>query len=288
MKKFVLPGFYELFDLNQKLVIAFKEHNEWFQDNTEIECFFGNFQFCAWDGGRIFGGYKRAFKEDIIRIKDFFNSNNVPLRLVFTNPMLEEKHLLDPYCNQILYLLNDGFNQVLVNSDLLKKYIKTNYSNFKICSSTTKCLINPKDAKQELDNKDYYQVCLDYNLNRNMKFLNSLSPEEKDQTEFLCNAICPSGCLHRKEHYRLNGLSHLNGGSPFNIDCSIAGSTIDFTTFKYHNNLSPEDINEYEKLGFSHFKLEGRTLSPQEVSGNYLRYLIKPKYQIQANYFLNS
>ena len=32
-------------------------------------------------------------------------------------------------------------------------------------------------------------------------------------------------------------------------------------------------------MGFSHFKLEGRTLSHSEVVGNYLKYMVKPEYQ---------
>ena len=46
----------------------------------------------------------------------------------------------------------------------------------------------------------------------------------------------------------------------------------------YKNNLSPEDIVEYSKKGFSMFKLEGRTLSDKEVALNFARYLFKPKW----------
>ena len=149
----------------------------------------------------------------------------------------------------------------------------------KICSSTTKCLTTPILAKEELQ-KDYHQICLDYNMNRNKKFLKELTQEEKDHIEFLCNAICPPGCPFRKEHYRLNGLANLNGNSAFSIDCAIQGNTMCETTWNYKNNLSPEDIIEYEKMGFSHFKLEGRTLEDVEVVTNYARYLIKPEYQL--------
>ena len=47
----------------------------------------------------------------------------------------------------------------------------------------------------------------------------------------------------------------------------------------YKNNLSPEDIVEYSKKGFSMFKLERRTLSDKEVALNLARYLFKPEWQ---------
>lgn len=279
MKNFVLPGFVEKFSVNARLLEYIDKHPEHLMPDTKVECFFGAFQFSAWDGGRVFGKYTRVFKEDIIRIRDFYNERNIPLRLTFTNPEITQESLKDPYCNMILYELNNGQNQVLVSSDILENYIRENYSQMKICSSTTKCLTTPILAKEELQ-KDYHQICLDYNMNRNKKFLKELTQEEKDHIEFLCNAICPPGCPFRKEHYRLNGLANLNGNSAFSIDCAIQGNTMCETTWNYKNNLSPEDIIEYEKMGFSHFKLEGRTLEDVEVVTNYARYLIKPEYQL--------
>jgi collagenase-like PrtC family protease len=283
MKNFVLPGFYENFTINSRLVLLFEENPQWFRENVKLECFFGAFQFCAWDGGRVFGRYDRAYKEDIARIRDFYNEHGLPIRLTFTNPEITLESLKDPYCNMVLYELNNGMNEVLVTSPLLEEYIRTNYSQMKICSSTTKCITSPKLAKEEL-NKNYHQVCLDYNLNHNEKFLSGLTQEEKDKTEILCNAICPPGCPFRKEHYRLNGLANLNGNSTFSIECQINGTTMDENVWAYHNNLTPEDIEEYEEKGFSHFKLEGRTIPEVEIVSNYCRYLIKPEYHLRFMY----
>ena len=279
MKSFVLPGFYECFDVNAKLVDCYEQHPEMFLDDVKLECFFGAFQFSAWDGGRVFSMYQRAFKEDIERIRDFYNQHNIPIRLTYTNPEITEESLKDPFCNLVLYELSNGMNQVLVSSDLLEEHIRQNYPAMKICSSTTKCLTTPTLVKQELE-KNYHQICLDYNMNRNVKFLESLLQEQKDKIEFLCNAICPPGCPFRKEHYRLNGISNLNGGSSFTIDCGIKECTISTSTWDYKNNLSPEDIDAYEKMGFTHFKLEGRTFNPSELVANYARYLIKPEYYL--------
>ncbi|MGN1342698.1 MAG: hypothetical protein ACI4VL_05760 [Bacilli bacterium] len=50
------------------------------------------------------------------------------------------------------------------------------------------------EAKNEINNQNYKFICLDYNLNHNWTFLDSLNPEEKEKTEFLINPICGPGC----------------------------------------------------------------------------------------------
>ena len=102
---------------------------------------------------------------------------------------------------------------------------------------------------------------------------------DKNKIEFLINAICPPGCPNRKEHYRLNGISHLNLGKEYRVACQIKGDTTKCLTRNYKNNISPEEIyTKYYNLGFSNFKLEGRTLTDKEVILNYAYYMIKPEY----------
>jgi hypothetical protein len=280
MRGFVLPGFNENLALNGGLINLMEKHPEYFYDDIKIDAVFGTFHFCAWNGGRIFERYERSFKEDIVRVKNFYESKKIPIRLTFTNTLITPELLSDPYCNMIMYELQNDLNEVLVASNVLEEYIRTNYPKYKVCSSTTKCITSPQKAKEELNN-NYFQVCLDYNLNKNFKFLDSLSQEEKNRTELLCNAICPSGCKTRAEHYRLNSISILNVSSPYTLDCQIKKGPMDPTTCAYPNNISPEEITEiYMPKGFSHFKLEGRTISTSEMIHGYVRYLIKPEYHL--------
>lgn len=284
MKNFVLPGVAEKFNVNRAVVLLKERNPEFFYDNINFRCFYGAFSFSVWNGGRVFGVCQRDYKEDIEMKRDFFNSRGIAIRLTMTNPLITEEHLSDVYCNLVMQLLDNGMNEVLVASPVLEQYIRETYPSFKICSSTTKCLTNLESAKAELNNKDYIQVCLDYNLNHNRTFLENLTQEEKDQSEFLCNAICPPGCPSRKEHYRINGVSTLLGNKSFAMpECAIDGSTCGQAALHYKNNITPQEIEEYyEPLGFSNFKLEGRTLPDHELLLNYVRYLIKPEYQITA------
>ena len=282
MKNFILPGFFEKFKINQQLIDLYKKYPEYFVDGFNFGCFYGNFGFNIWGGGRVFLSYPRGYLEDLEFIRDFYSANDIPIRLTLTNPLITEEHLYDKYANFVVETLHNGKNEILTCNTLLEQYLRKTYPNFKYCSSTTKCLTSPKEALKELDNLEYFQVCLDYNLNHNFEFLDNLTPEQKNKTEFLCNAVCPPGCPSRFEHYRLNGVSMLKGGQYYSIECPMNGNTVSENCCNYRNNISPNEIIKFETKGFKNFKLEGRSLSDSEIIANYIRYLIKPEHQIFA------
>lgn len=285
MINFAIPGMYELSTLNFRLLDLYQKDKSIFYPNVNIDAVFGNFQFCIWDGGRIFTQYRQTTKEEIEYITHVYNETyHVPIRFIFTNTELKPSDYNNRFCNLILDLCENDLNQIVINNNNLMDYIHENYPQYKFISSTTKCLNNTKDSKAEIDDERFFEVCLDYNLNRNLNYLKELTPQQKDKTEFLVNAICPSGCPYRKEHYKLNSLFHLTYGKQFKIPgCSIHYDTLQFNDPLRPNNLSPEEIfNVYYPLGFSHFKLEGRTLGKLEVAANYVHYLIKPEYQLEV------
>lgn len=282
MVNFIIPGLYEHYDLNFTLLKLMQNHPEFFRENVQISAVYGNFQMCIFDGGRIFSVYRQTTKEEIEKIVSTYNQDfNIPVRLVCTNTELTPDQYKNRFGNLILSLCENELNEIVVNQDGFASYIKENYPEYTFVSSTTKCLNTPNLLKQELKKEEYKMVCLDYNLNKNWKMLNSLNTEEKSKCEFLCNAICPPGCINRKEHYRLNSLFHLNYGKQYVMEnCPIQNSTIDAVTINACNTITPEDIYEkYYPNGFNLFKLEGRTLSLLENAINYARYLGKPEHQ---------
>lgn len=282
MKNYIIPGLYEHHKLLFTLIKLLKEHPEYFLEETNIGAVYGNFQFCIWDGGRTFGNYKHSSKEEILKIKTVYNDTyNIPMRFIFTNSQLKEEHLHDRFCNMVLQLCENELNEIVVNSPLLENYIRTNYPKYKIISSTTKCLTRPSDFKNEINNTNYYMVCLDYNLNKNKELLNSLTKEEKSRCEFLVNAICPSGCPSRKEHYKLNSLFYLSYGKRYRTKtCGIKYSNLFPHKEGYQNNLTPEECVEYSKNDFVNFKLEGRTFNDLTLAENIVHYMVKPEYQL--------
>ena len=283
MINFMLPGMYENSKLNFIFLSLFHKHPEYFEKGVKINAVYGNFQFCTWDGGRIFlpFQYRQASREKIEKIIKGYNNNfKIPIRFVFTNSLIQERDLYDRFNNLVLKMADTGINEVVVSSPILEEYIRTEYSSYKIISSTTKCLKNPEEALEEVK-KDYFLTCLDYNLNKNWDFLNSIPKEERNKVEILINAICPASCQNRKNHYRLNGISNLEYGKLYQAsNCHIFTSTLD-PVMERGNNLTKQDIyNKYYPAGFSHFKIEGRTLTPLENACNYVKFMVKPEYQL--------
>lgn len=279
---FILPGLYEHFNLNFKILELLQSNPEYFMDNVKISAIYGSFQFCIFDGGRNFGDYKHTTREEIEKIVDIYNNYfKVPIRLVFTNPILKREHYTDRFGNVVMELCENDINEIVVNQLEFEDYVREKYPKFQFISSTTKCLNTPSAFKEELASNRYKMICLDYNLNKNKKLLEELTPEERSKCEFLCNAICPPACKQRKEHYKLNGLYHLSYGKPYQMEeCQINYNTVHPAAASSRNNLTPEEIyNFYVPNGYNLFKLEGRTLSTVENVLNYVKYMVKPEYQ---------
>ena len=283
---YALCGMYTHYELFKLLLDYKKQNPECFYDDFNIDAVFGNFQFCIWDGGRIFPHYKHATLEDVLEIKHYYNDVlKIPMRFIYTNTKIEEQHLDDRFCNEVTSICENEINEIVVNSPVLENYLRRAYPKYKFISSTTKCILNKEKTKALLDNPDYSLVCLDYNLNYNLEFLQSLNENQKQKTEFLINAVCGSGCQMRKKHYDLNSIFSLNYGKKYNLNfCNIPGySLYPYTrnTKESCNRITYEDIkNIYEPLGFKHFKLEGRTFEAPFYIGTCVNYMVKPEFQI--------
>lgn len=282
MINFNIPGVYDHFELNSFIIHLYTENQKMFRDNVNISSVFGNFHFCIWDGGRNFLRYTQSTLQDIRDIKNLYSGNGIPIRFIFTNPEVTEEDLDDRFGNLLLDEFNTGTNEIVVNSPIMEQYLRENYPKYKLISSTTKRITDPNLMLEEL-NKDYYQVCLDYDLNKRMDILKSIPIEKREKCEFLVNAICRPGCPIRKWHYSVTGKAQLTyfrdgyGLSSFN-GCTIRNNTTHPDIMLTGNNLSFEEIQEYNKLGFKYFKLEGRTLESSIVFAMYLYYLIKPEW----------
>ncbi|MCM1023865.1 MAG: hypothetical protein NC395_07375 [Prevotella sp.] len=283
-----LPSFTDHFSLNLLLDSYMKNYPDRFRDGVRIASVFGSFPGALWNGGRnVPGEYDGTVNEKIMKA---FNDRGIPLRFTFTNPLIEEKHLSDRACNDILKMAENGLNEVIVMSPVLERYIRENYPGYKITSSTCKQIRDMNDLNGELE-KDYNLVVLDYNWNN--KFDDLALVKDRKRCEILVNACCQPSCPRRGEHYRSIGKyqielcgmaqSGLALGSrnvmkePFS--CGYMNYNIymikDFPTY-----ISPDDIEtKYLPMGFSQFKLEGRTVNDIRMLETYVCYLVKPEHK---------
>jgi collagenase-like PrtC family protease len=268
-----LPGFYENFRLIIFLHDWMQREPKLFHDGMRIAAAYGCFPGNIWNGGRVIIGL--ASKKDIQYAIQEYNSRGIAIRYTYTNPCLEQIHLLDTYCNLCMQMADNGQNEVLVNSDLLEDFIRVNYPNYKIISSTTKCLYDLELIQKELK-KDYHLVVLDSAMNNTEKLFEL---DHKEKIELIVNHYCADNCPRRKEHYRLVGKAQLEYDSVV-FPCE----NIRRTFKEIQNNksfISPDMIyDKYLTAGFHNFKLDGRGFKKDKIIESFAYYLAKPEYRL--------
>lgn len=267
-----LPGFYVHFYLNQVIINLMKEFPEKFRQGYRIGSVYGTFPGAIWNGGRAVFGI--ADKDSMEKIIHTYNNLGAPVRFTWTNSVLEEKHCNDTYCNLIMDIANNGKNQVLVNTEVLEKYLRENYPNFKFISSTTKRIVTLEDLQKELS-KDYFMCVLDYDLNHNEDVLKALEPEAS-RVEILVDEVCFPGCPKRTEHYKDESIKQLNfeKGQPYPCP-NRKGRPVFSECSKRPSFVSNEEIGGYIDRGYVNFKLVGRGLPVEMVKDSYIYYLVK-------------
>ena len=271
-----LPGLCNFRVINQILLNLMKDYPSKFREGYKIGSVYGTFPGAIWNGGRaVFG---TAYKGDIDRVIKIYNSRGVPVRFTWTNTLLEDKHNSDTYCNLVMKLADHKKNQVLVNAPSLEEYIRKEYPDFAVISSTTKRLIDPAAIKAEVE-KDYYLVVLDYDLNHNEEVLKELEPVA-DKIEILVNEICAPNCPKRAEHYRAESLSQLEFDQATDFKCPHQNAKRGFNeSMKRPAFISNEEIGSYIDRGYVNFKIVGRGLSPEFLMDSYAYFLAKDEHR---------
>ncbi|MDE6520932.1 MAG: U32 family peptidase [Ruminococcus sp.] len=299
--RFHLPDFAGHFKLNLVFVEFLRQCPQYFREGVEIASVYGAFPPSLWNGGRTQGGIcDKTFIKSVIKN---FNERGIPLRFTFTNPMLEKKHLDDNFCNMVMHLADNGMNEVIVFSPLLEDYIRKNYPNYKITSSTCKRITNQEQLCAEVE-KDYHIVVIDYDLNHDFDTLKKIS--DKKKCELLVNACCNPNCQMRTEHYKVVGMQQIIYANhvkkyhdmPFNVEklkkehpeilkfdeCPCTERSL-FEMVNLKNHISPDEIwNTYIPMGFEQFKIEGRTAETLHLVEHYMYYMIKPECKDQARF----
>ncbi|MDE7294909.1 MAG: hypothetical protein K2N72_10845 [Oscillospiraceae bacterium] len=286
--KFHIPDFMHHFRLNLTLAEYMRMRPEAFYDNVKIGSVYGTFPDMVWNGGRFLQGQcdERVIREIINQL----NKRGIALRFTLTNPMLEVRHISDPYCNKILEMADNGLNEAIVFSPMLEDHIRSKFPDMLLTSSTCKQIEDFDELKKEME-KDYSLVVLDYNFNNDWGLLEALPRKEK--AELLINPCCHPSCKRRGEHYRSIGRSQIacseihrkNPKIPYQpepFSCECMRKTL-YQTTDSPLHISPEMLYEkYVPMGYCNFKIEGRSVPDVNVLENYVYYMVKPEYQNEA------
>ena len=278
-----LPGLCEFYELYRVFLPLFRQHREYFYDWCEIGSIYGAPGDCLWGGGRV--GYGDCAPRDVLRLTREYG---VSARLTFSNSLLREEHLSDRKCNELCRLFAETggpANGVIVHSDLLLHYLEKRYPGLYFVSSTTKVLTEFQQLRQELEREEFRYVVSDFRLNRAFDRLEALLAPLKDKVEFLCNECCWFGCKDRKACYETVSRKSL-GEDGSEHRCAAPDAEGGYRFSKAMTNpgfISVSDIpNVYLPMGFSHFKIEGRSLGSALILEFLLYYLTKPEYQLRV------
>ena len=278
-----LPGLFEFYELYRVFLPLYREHREFFYDWCGIGSIYGAPADCHWGGGRVGAG-----DCDPRAVLQLTREYGVSARLTFSNSLLLEEHLSDRKCNALcrLFAENGGpQNGVIVHSELLLDFLKRQYPSLYFVSSTTKVLTDFHLFRQELERDDFLYVVPDFRLNKDFERLKALPDNQKAKVEFLCNECCWFGCRDRKACYEAVSRKNLGEPGPEHR-CKAPGAAEGYRFSRAMTNpgfISVDDIqNVYLPMGFSHFKIEGRSLGSALILEFLLYYMTKPEYQLRV------
>ena len=278
-----LPGLFEFYELYRVFLPLYREHREFFYDWCGIGSIYGAPADCLWGGGRVGAG-----DCDPRAVLQLTREYGVSARLTFSNSLLLEEHLSDRKCNALcrLFAENGGpQNGVIVHSELLLDFLKRQYPSLYFVSSTTKVLTDFQMFRQELERDDFLYVVPDFRLNKDFERLKALPDNQKAKVEFLCNECCWFGCKERKACYEAVSRKNLGEPGPEHR-CAAPDANEGYRFSKAMTNpgfIGIDDIqNVYLPMGFSHFKIEGRSLGSALILEFLLYYMTKPEYQLRV------
>lgn len=279
-----LPGLFEFYELYKVFLPLFYENRDWFYDWCDIGSIYGAPADCVWGGGRV--GFGDDNPEEVFALMGKYGISS---RLTFSNSLLGEEHLSDHKCNGLCKIMENGTgcseNGVIVHSDLLADYLKSNYPELYLISSTTKVITDFDEFVKELNREEFRYIVPDFRLNRAFDKLGTLSETQKNKVEFLCNECCYFGCTDRKACYE-NVSKKVLGIDCEDHVCKAPESNEGYVFSKAMQNkgfIGIDDIKDtYLSMGFSNFKIEGRSLGSALVLEFLLYYMTKPEFQLNV------
>lgn len=278
-----LPGLFEFYEFYRVFLPLFREHREYFYNWCEIGSIYGAPADCLWGGGRA--GFGDESPQDVLALMKEYG---ISARLTFSNSLLKEEHLTDKKCNALCALFaHDSAvkNGVIVYADLLVDHLRRNYPDLYLVSSTTKVLKDFIQLHEEVIRDEFQFVVPDFRLNKAFDKLDTLSAGQKDKIEFLCNECCYFGCKDRKECYETVSRRNL-GEDCSDFHCNAPDSEGGYRFSKAMKNqgfIGIQDIQKrYLPMGFSNFKIEGRSLGSALILEFLLYYMTKPEYQLKV------
>ena len=274
-----IPVYDRLFQLMEKRLDVFRPY-------ATIYAVFGCFPNFKWNGGcgGIFGTMPT---EGIVRRTfEFFAEHGVDVFLTASNCSIEERDLYDSYANRIMQIAEEQNKnvKVLVASPILEQYLRETYPHLDLIKSII-AAENISDYDVEL--RKYSQVVFSRKFAFDVEKIKQVSEENRHKCEILVNEECDLYCPHQYTHYKAYGPVFLFANEADEMpgfQC-IAETTSMFglDLQRYHTINSQELEEVYMPLGYSKFKISGRS-SNGRIIREIVPFFIKPEFQTEIYY----
>ncbi len=272
---YTLPDF--TVGLKRNLVFAqlMRDCPQFFFDDVRIQSVYGCFPGCVVNGGRAFVREPYSARQ-IEATFEALDGQGIAARLTFTNMLVEERHLEDPYFNLILDAAADHGAGVIVCSDLVDAYVRARHPRMERTLSTTREILDAAELNRALEEFDL--VVLNYNKNKDLAFLDQV--EHPERLEVMANELCNPGCPHRNEHYLHNSRDQLAGTVTEFRRCDLSGKDFFKLAPTSPTILTNDDVRTlHGRYGVPRFKIVGRGVAPDVNLESYLYYLVRPEHR---------
>lgn len=277
MLNFTLPNFYEFYYLNEFIFKISKQNPEYFKTPISFIQLSGGFPYCSWTGGYNSNYGVGAFYRDF---EQCYRQASTPLRINFSNVLLEDYDFYDAMANTICEVNHNGSNLISIANIPLFETLKEKYPNYSFVFSREADLITPftpEILNAISENDEFKLIELPERVSNDFDFLKAL--KQKRKYEIVVNPLCNPQCknydkCHINEHQKqLDYSSFSNFRNCIKVNSNYSNNK---------NLLSIESLKSlYVPLGITHF-----TFSPFLYGENhmnvlyfYVQYFIKPEYQ---------
>jgi hypothetical protein len=253
-----------------------------------------------WNGGRF---TREGFNAANLSAKlDGLYSQGIGCFLTFTNQLLETGDLDDAQCNFLLDSIGrrPDLNGVIVNCELLSKYIAGRYPSLRQVASVTKVVAEGGRGNVSYYNelgKRFHRYVVHAEDCQDARLLDQL---DRTKAEILVNETCLRGCPRRARHFEAIARLHKDfgdnqlvaAGGPGDTLLQRQGTVRELEQFlavcqampynrqigkrQRNCNLTSNELKSLYDMGFRHFKIQGRNDHPLVFAYDLTRYTLEP------------
>lgn len=234
-----------------------------------------------WQGGRVNIPYN-FYDRDFVELIESYNTRDASFHYVFSNELVEKKHLGDKRGNYFLESLHNDKNGVIVSSEVLADYIRKKYPKYKLILSLTKKRDkNPKDWFNKM--LDRFDIVVLRPEEANEEFLSQFN--DVSRFEVLVNEICKWNCVYKDKHYSMINNANMSGdqnlikvAQEFCVYNHIQHAKLNIDDLIYMKDcrMTQEHINKLKDIGIRNWKFSARQISPEVVYMDLNKYILEP------------